>query len=680
MSETLTPTFESTKLQHYVNSAGSTEQCAPVSSVKGCPNKNWAEVEYFHVSGKPVKSTPFYLTRPGSTDTLAEGVLDANGYAFVPNLPDGLTAFDLYYTTDPKDFTIFDDKKPKAHGIKPSNPEDEAFYEKALRYAKVGIVVGMQIQQNAGVWALEAIMGDFKEDRSMGQIAFDSVVSMIPVVDQVADVRDIAANSKTLIWDGKYKEFDPWFSLVTTIIGCIPEIGTAIKGSCRLAAKAGKKIGQKLMKTGIDVGILIRFLNTIGEGNAVKWIRHQAETMMKHADDILKKIYDIFDRMAAKINDLKAKLFNKADEYFQRLLNNLKEARGAAKDFVFEIFAFCQKEIKELIEKIENYFLKGKTRAKTSVQQRDLSAELAASKKRREELFQQRLAAKKAWIRTVAKEAGMDPKDVEDLLLYCFETDSRIIVRFTNPDGYKFQQATMEMKKKFKVDGFLPKPLDVKLKSAKPPSPNAGLVVKPDPTTRKTGKLDDWEEANIKDLESKGYYFDTETGILKNSEHQAFYGDYDLQAVQRKATDGDGKTIHMEELSNPEDSDVIQRINDRMRPEQKGMPQERNQIQHGAENDNHVKPNDKNEPVLDEHGHQQRATEDEIVKGKSVLGREHADDEKYVVFSADGEIDMLDSPYDLYKFYTNPSDAFPWRYLSKSAMEAKAAAEKALTK
>ena len=674
MSDQFTPNFQSTKLQSYVYDAGSSEQCAPVSSAQGCPNKNWAEVEYFHVNGTPVKGTPYYLTRPGSTDTIAKGVLDANGYAFVGNLPDGLTTFDLYYTTDPQDFTIFEDKKPKPHGLKPIDP-NESVPIKALRYAAIGLHIYMTAREEVAKWVWEAIQGDFKEDRTMGQIAFDSVVSLIPVVDQVADVRDIAANLKALIWDGKYKEFDPWFSLVTTLIGCIPEIGTAIKGSCRLVVKAGKEVGQKLMKSGIDVGFLIRFLNTIGEGNAVKWLNKHVDQFKKYAQDVLDQVYELFKKIKGKIEDLKKTLLNKADDYFKRLLANLEAAREAAEDFVFYIFAFCEKEIRELIQKIKNYWMKGKARAKTSIQQRDLAARLADAKKRKAALKTERM---QAWIRTVAKEAGMDTQDVEKLIEYCIDTDSRLIVRFTNTDGLKFQKAGKELLEKHGVSGFLPKPLDVKLKSAKPPHPHAGLVVEPPYTKGPDGKkiYSKDDQTNIDQLKKLDYDFDEKTGILKDKDGNAFYGDYDLQGVQRKVTDQDGKEIHLEELSNKEDSDAIKEINKGMRPDAQ-VPEKQNQIQHGAENDNHVLRGPDNQPALDDTNHQIRATEQEIQEGKSMLGRQHGDNEKYVIISADGGLDMLDSPYDLYKFYTNPSDAFPWRYTSKAAMEAKDAAQKA---
>jgi len=45
-----------------------------------------------------------------------------------------------------------------------------------------------------GEWIWGALQGDFNDERTTGQIGFDMVVSLIPVVDTVCDVRDLCAN------------------------------------------------------------------------------------------------------------------------------------------------------------------------------------------------------------------------------------------------------------------------------------------------------------------------------------------------------------------------------------------------------------------------------------------------------------------------------------------------------
>lgn len=83
-----------------------------------------------------------------------------------------------------------------------------------------------------GEWIWGALQGDFNAERSVGQIGFDMVVSLIPVVDTVCDLRDLCANVR------EYKK-DPTnkvtlFFIATTIVGFVPEIGTVVKSALRL--------------------------------------------------------------------------------------------------------------------------------------------------------------------------------------------------------------------------------------------------------------------------------------------------------------------------------------------------------------------------------------------------------------------------------------------------------------
>ncbi|GAB3371035.1 hypothetical protein [Massilia agri] len=45
-----------------------------------------------------------------------------------------------------------------------------------------------------GEWIWGALQGDFNAERTTGQIGFDMVVSLIPVVDTICDLRDLCAN------------------------------------------------------------------------------------------------------------------------------------------------------------------------------------------------------------------------------------------------------------------------------------------------------------------------------------------------------------------------------------------------------------------------------------------------------------------------------------------------------
>ncbi|WP_298890063.1 DUF4157 domain-containing protein [uncultured Serinicoccus sp.] len=92
---------------------------------------------------------------------------------------------------------------------------------------------------------LEAIggglMGEFNEDPSFAEIGVDLGVSLIPVLDQVSDARDLSAH----LWylgsrDGEVARPMRWVGLAFTLIGLIPEVGSAIKGASKLLIAGGR--------------------------------------------------------------------------------------------------------------------------------------------------------------------------------------------------------------------------------------------------------------------------------------------------------------------------------------------------------------------------------------------------------------------------------------------------------
>jgi hypothetical protein len=85
---------------------------------------------------------------------------------------------------------------------------------------------------NSIVWFWEAIQGDFNEDRSTKQILMDAAISMIPLVDQICDLRDLIANCKKLHHD--IKDGWAWVALALTLIGLFPTLGSLVKGVLKI--------------------------------------------------------------------------------------------------------------------------------------------------------------------------------------------------------------------------------------------------------------------------------------------------------------------------------------------------------------------------------------------------------------------------------------------------------------
>jgi hypothetical protein len=83
-----------------------------------------------------------------------------------------------------------------------------------------------------GEWIWGALQGDFNAERSAGQIGFDMVVSLFPIVDTVCDLRDVCANIRQYRRDPDNKI--TLFFIATTAVGFFPEAGTVVKSALRL--------------------------------------------------------------------------------------------------------------------------------------------------------------------------------------------------------------------------------------------------------------------------------------------------------------------------------------------------------------------------------------------------------------------------------------------------------------
>jgi hypothetical protein len=85
----------------------------------------------------------------------------------------------------------------------------------------------------------EVIQGDFHEQPSTAQTLTGTVISMIPLVDQLCDVRDIAANCRKIKQDADDKW--AWLALALTLIGLFPTLGSLVKGCLKILFAYGRK-------------------------------------------------------------------------------------------------------------------------------------------------------------------------------------------------------------------------------------------------------------------------------------------------------------------------------------------------------------------------------------------------------------------------------------------------------
>jgi hypothetical protein len=150
--------------------------------------------------------------------------------------------------------------------------------------------------KNVFVWLWEAIQGDFNDNRSTGQIAFDAAVSIIPVVDQICDVRDIIANCRAIATsEEKDDNTWKWVALVLTLIGLFPSLGSVVKGVLKIFFVFMRRYGlDKLVKAADDaMGWVITFLR-----------KREVQKLLRQlkVDEVFKWLADAVKAVKGKVN------------------------------------------------------------------------------------------------------------------------------------------------------------------------------------------------------------------------------------------------------------------------------------------------------------------------------------------------------------------------------------------
>ena len=174
-------------------------------------------------------------------------------------------------------------------------------------------------------WLWVVIQGDFAEEQTTAQIVTGTVISMIPFIDQICDVRDICANCSKINEDTD--DSWAWIGLILTLIGLFPVLGSLFKGIFKVilapvrrfmlkpAAKLTHLTGSniyKLAEPTIEDGIteLNKFL-----------ARPAVKKALKEA-----KITNVYKTTATKFREIKGGLTTKELlSVFDKLVGYLKE-------------------------------------------------------------------------------------------------------------------------------------------------------------------------------------------------------------------------------------------------------------------------------------------------------------------------------------------------------------------
>ena len=211
-------------------------------------------------------------------------------------------------------------------------------------------------------WLWEAIQGDFNDDRSVGQIAFDTGISMIPIVDQICDVRDIIANCKKI--DSDKSNHWAWVALVLTLIGLFPSLGSLVKGVLKIFFLFIRRMGADNIAKAVDLAMtwvitLLRkrevqqYLKKLKVEQIFKWLADEIKVVRGKLNT--QALLIAFDKVIGIMNRLLNKVSNMPfiGAKAKAVIAKVKEIRMLADSKIGQAVAPVQKALDAIIKRLE---------------------------------------------------------------------------------------------------------------------------------------------------------------------------------------------------------------------------------------------------------------------------------------------------------------------------------------
>ncbi|EPM4643766.1 PAAR-like domain-containing protein [Vibrio parahaemolyticus] len=293
--------------------------------------------------GEPVQGATYTLT--DQSGAVFEGTLDNNGKASVGGVAPG--KFDVEFGEDTRDFIPNEPTKQNPKYNPTTDPQE------LLDNAKQGEVGFWENawRKTSGVasWIWGVILGDFNEDATVEQIIANTAITMIPVVDQVGDLRDLAANVLRLLDEEAREDTENWLMLSLTLIGCIPVFGSAVKGTCKVAIKLGKQTPKD---------DLLAVLRAVGKGDPEKFLRNlqwsdYAKQSAQILSDVIKPCCEVGLELASAANKIGA---DELTKYFADLVDELRIVDKIGSDKIAEVMKSFEHLFSSILGKAEDVF------------------------------------------------------------------------------------------------------------------------------------------------------------------------------------------------------------------------------------------------------------------------------------------------------------------------------------
>lgn len=270
--------------------SGMTEQDAstPVAACGLNGNKHWVELRWRYAArdgetvGPPVSEAEFVITSTTSNWT-RRGRLNRNGFRRLNDVPVPCSSIRYWFVNDRRIYEVDENyavQERETYDIPITHYLDRWLYDDSM-------------------WLWGAVQGDFNKNPGLGQILFNTVLGLIPVVDQGFDARDTTANIIALCTaDDAATRNEAWFNLGITAIGWIPEFGSVIKGVVRAIVEHGMRGGRALFRR------LMAIMNEAGIGNSAGNLKTIIENLPRYCDQAFGYLRTILLRLKSKLEEI----------------------------------------------------------------------------------------------------------------------------------------------------------------------------------------------------------------------------------------------------------------------------------------------------------------------------------------------------------------------------------------
>lgn len=219
----------------------------------------------------------------------------------------------------------------------------------------------IETEESTLEWVWGAIQDDFNENPTVGQIITNAAITAIPLVDQVADGRDLVANLKALIWDKRYNEMAVWLGLFFTLIGLIPSLGSLLKGVLKLVYR-GAKLDE-----------VFRVFNALAKGNAWEWLKKlRAGELRQHANEAAQLLKQTFDNIIDTLKEALSYVPSWAGDLYKNisdLIAEMKSIRNQIDEMFSKITDDLEAKLDDLLKQQADNSVEGSSRQTLMVKQ-----------------------------------------------------------------------------------------------------------------------------------------------------------------------------------------------------------------------------------------------------------------------------------------------------------------------